>query len=200
MHEMPLAEGILEVALQAAGDRPVRRVRVRAGALQRVVPDSLQFCFELVAAGTPAADAHLLIELVPARLRCRRCNTETEQVSPPFLCGACGDPDVEYVSGEELMVDGVELDTGWRLRPGVEADSVADRVPPGHLEEHSRAELAAHASRVSFGSRARRSQNDTHRHDLNHDEALHRDPIHRDPAHLDSLHRDPLQFARRERA
>lgn len=143
MHEMPLAEGILAVVLQAADDQPVRRVRVRAGALQRVVPDSLQFCFELAAADTPAADARLLVENVPARLRCRRCRAETERSSPPFLCGACGDPDVEYVGGDELLVDGVELDSGWRLRPGVrDDDTIAARVPPGHLEEHARAERA----------------------------------------------------------
>jgi len=163
MHELPLAEGILEVALQAAEDQPVRRVRVRAGALQRVVPDSLQFCFELVAAGTPAEAARLLIEMVPARLSCRQCETETEQVTPPFLCGACGDPDVAYLSGDELMVDGVELDTGWRLRPGVADDlPIAARVPPGHLEEHAHAELATRASGVSFGSRVRPAHDATH--------------------------------------
>ena len=65
MHEMPLAEGILEVVLQVAEGQPVRQVRVRAGALQRVVPDSLQFCFELAAAGTPAEPAYLDIEIAP---------------------------------------------------------------------------------------------------------------------------------------
>ena len=100
MHEMPLAEGILDVVLQAASGHPVRQVRVRAGALQRVVPDSLQFCFELAAADTEAAEARLAVEIVAARLRCRRCDAETDLMTPPFLCGACGDPDVAYLSGD----------------------------------------------------------------------------------------------------
>jgi hydrogenase nickel incorporation protein HypA/HybF len=144
MHEMPLAEAILEVALGVADGRAIRQVRVRAGALQRVVPDSLQFCFELVAAETPAAEARLLVEIVPARLRCRRCDRETDQLAPPFLCGACGDPDVEYVSGDELLVDGVETDVGWRYRPRFASRrAITSRVPPGHLEEHARAERDA---------------------------------------------------------
>jgi hydrogenase nickel incorporation protein HypA/HybF len=143
---MPLAEGILEVVLQVAAGHPVRQVRVRAGALQRVVPDSLQFCFELAAAGTPAETARLDIEIRPASLRCRRCQAETALMTAPFLCGACGDPDVAYLSGDELLVDGVELDTGWRFRPGVDESAVvAARIPAGHLDAHARAELAAHA-------------------------------------------------------
>src|SRR5690349_7077672 len=100
MHEMALAEGILDVVLQAAEGHPVRQVRVRAGALQRVVADSLQFCFELAAAGTPVAEAILVLEGTPACLRCRRCQAETALTQPPFLCGRCGDSNVEYLSGE----------------------------------------------------------------------------------------------------
>lgn len=153
---MPLAEGILEVVLQAADGHPVRQVRVRAGALQRVVPDSLRFCFELAAAGTPAEAARLDVEIRPAGLRCRRCRAETALVAPPFLCGACGDPDVAYLSGDELLVDGVELDTGWRFRPGVDESAVvAANVPAGHLDEHARAELEAHAHDEPARSRRR---------------------------------------------
>jgi hydrogenase nickel incorporation protein HypA/HybF len=145
MHEMPLAEGILEVALRAAEDQPIRRVRVRAGALQRVVADSLQFCFELAAAGTPAAEALLDLAILPARLRCRHCQAETEVMAPPFLCGSCGDPDVAYVGGDELLVDGVELDSGWRYRPGFAGGkTVTASIPAGHLDAHARAELEAH--------------------------------------------------------
>jgi hydrogenase nickel incorporation protein HypA/HybF len=165
MHEMPLAEGILEVALQAADGQPVRRIRVRAGALQRVVQDSLQFCFELAAADTPAAEALLDVTILPAHLRCRRCHAESDLMAPPFLCGACSDPDVQYVSGDELLVDGVELDAGWRFRPGLDDGTlVAANVPAGHLEEHAQAEQAALAYGVRFGSRRRPTHDDSHHH------------------------------------
>lgn len=145
MHEMPLAEGILEVALRAGEGQPIRSVQVRAGALQRIVLDSLQFCFVLAAAGTPAAEALLDVTILPARLRCRRCAAETEVMQPPFLCSACGDSDVAYVSGDELLVDGVELDAGWRYRPGFAGGkTVSANVPDGHLEAHTREELEAH--------------------------------------------------------
>lgn len=69
MHEMGLAQAILDTALQIAGDRPVRRVAVAAGQQQAVSAESLAFSFELVAGGTIAAGATLDVHAVPgARL------------------------------------------------------------------------------------------------------------------------------------
>ncbi len=69
MHEMGLAQAILDTALDIAGDRPVRRVAVSAGEQQAVSVESLSFSFELIAAGTGASGATLDVRQVPgARL------------------------------------------------------------------------------------------------------------------------------------
>lgn len=65
MHEIALAQGILDVVLDVADGRRARTVRVRAGALQVVTEESLQFCFEMVAQDTPAAAARLQVDIVP---------------------------------------------------------------------------------------------------------------------------------------
>ena len=65
MHEVALAQGILDVVLDVAGGREPRTVRVRAGELQSVTQDSLQFCFEMVAQDTPAAATRLEVEIIP---------------------------------------------------------------------------------------------------------------------------------------
>lgn len=64
MHELGLAEGILAVVLDVAARERVERVRVSVGELQRVVPDSLRFCFELAAQDTLASTAVLDVEIV----------------------------------------------------------------------------------------------------------------------------------------
>ena len=53
MHEMGLAEGIVAVVEDAAGDQPVERINVRVGTAQAVVGDSLEFNFRLLTEGTP---------------------------------------------------------------------------------------------------------------------------------------------------
>jgi Zn finger protein HypA/HybF involved in hydrogenase expression len=64
MHEAALCEGVLAVALDAAGGDPVTRVRVRVGELQAVVPESFEFSWRLVAEGTDAAEAAVELNMV----------------------------------------------------------------------------------------------------------------------------------------
>ena len=118
MREMDLAEAILDVVLDVAGGQRVHEVRVQAGSLQRVVTDSLQTCFEQVARGTPAERARLTVDEIPARIGCNACGAQVELTIPPFVCARCGASDVEFLGGGELLVDGVELDSGWMHRLG----------------------------------------------------------------------------------
>lgn len=144
MHEMTLAEAILGVVLDVVDGRHVREVRVRAGALQRIVPDSLQRCFAQAAAGTSAADAVVTVDEAPALIGCRACRAESELTVPPFVCARCGESDVEFLAGGELLVDGVELDTGWLYRPGAAtndgagAGAVSSRLAGYARDEPSR--------------------------------------------------------------
>jgi hydrogenase nickel incorporation protein HypA/HybF len=146
MHEMALAEGILSVALEAAQEQRVRRIQLQAGVLQHVTANSLQFCFQLVAADTPAAEAVVEIAELPVELRCTRCATETVLRTPPFQCRQCGAFDVEVVSGEQVLVDAIELEDGWVRRPGGAAAQATVEVSAEHLREHALAETHAHAS------------------------------------------------------
>lgn len=135
MHELGLAEGILALTLDIAGEREVRRVTVRVGDLQRVVPDSLEFGFRMLAEGTPAALAELDVVRVAARVRCARCGEESEMASGVVACASCGSPEVIIFSGDEILVDEVEVG-GDHIevirRPGAEvfeAPHVHDQDP-----------------------------------------------------------------------
>lgn len=65
MHEMGLAEAILSVVSDIAGDRTVTSVTVRIGEEQRIVADSLEFGFQLLAEGTGCEGAALRCLPVP---------------------------------------------------------------------------------------------------------------------------------------
>lgn len=108
MHELSIAESVVEAVLARTGERPVTAVRLQVGRLSGVVPDALQFCFELAASGTPLAGADLCIEEPVGRLQCHACGAQAERSDLILLCD-CGSADVEVVSGRELSVLSVEV-------------------------------------------------------------------------------------------
>ena len=110
MHELSLAEAVVEIALRHAAGRSVRKVELRVGDLRQVVPTALEFAFELLSDGTVLEGAELEIENVPARGRCRACAVETTMRAFPLQCSACGGLDLEVIAGEELLVDALELE------------------------------------------------------------------------------------------
>jgi hydrogenase nickel incorporation protein HypA/HybF len=119
MHELSIATALVGIVERHAAGRQVSRVDVRVGHLRQVVPPALAFAFELVTAGTALEGAELVIEPVPATVRCKACQAETEQEAFPFECAACGGWDVEVVQGEELVVDSIDLEETLTSAGGV---------------------------------------------------------------------------------
>jgi len=110
VHELSLAQAIVEIATRHAAGRSVCRVECRVGHLRQVVPSALQFAFALLCDGTELEGAELVIEEVPARGRCRTCGSETLMTAFPLQCEGCGGLDVEIAAGQELLVDALELE------------------------------------------------------------------------------------------
>jgi len=116
MHEMGLAQSILEIALEAARGEKVRRIDLQIGKAQMVKPESLEFSFRFAADGTAAAGAGFAITELPLVLRCAQCSAESEADLPPWNCRQCGSSETEILSGDEFQVEAVELESGRVVR------------------------------------------------------------------------------------
>ncbi len=113
MHELSIAQGILEIVQQyvePAQAAAVRGVKVRVGRLAGVVADSLEFSFSAVVADTPWQSARLEIVNVPTTGECRGCGNQFEVEDVAFCCPACESTDVRLVSGTDLQVVEIELE------------------------------------------------------------------------------------------
>ncbi|HXB16770.1 MAG TPA: hydrogenase maturation nickel metallochaperone HypA [Solirubrobacteraceae bacterium] len=117
MHELALSGAVLNTVLKHAEDRRVTLVSLRVGRLRQVVPDSLEFYFELVARDTPCEGARLEQELVDARLRCEPCEYEWEIEIPAFRCPLCGGGEVAVSSGNEFEVESIEVEEDACIAP-----------------------------------------------------------------------------------
>ena len=112
MHELSIATSLIEVATQAAasaGGGRIDTLHVRIGALSGVVPQALEFAWDVARPNTACQHATLEIERVEARARCTACNLDfplPELV--PLRCPACARP-AEWIAGRELSLDSLRL-------------------------------------------------------------------------------------------
>jgi len=53
-------------------------INVRVGQLRQIVPDTLVYCRGLVSERTPLAGSRIIVESVPARIRCRSCDLSAD--------------------------------------------------------------------------------------------------------------------------
>jgi hydrogenase nickel incorporation protein HypA/HybF len=112
MHELSVCQALmhqLEGISAAHGGGAVELVRLRIGPLSGVEAPLLRQAFPLVAAGSVADGAELVILPAPVVVQCRECGTSSEVSPNRMLCGACNGFRVRMVSGDEMLLESVEL-------------------------------------------------------------------------------------------
>ncbi|NPV91907.1 MAG: hydrogenase maturation nickel metallochaperone HypA [Firmicutes bacterium] len=115
MHELGIMKNVLEVVLEHSKANDVKKIQainLSIGALSDIVPEFAQMFFDLLAKDTVAEGAKIVIEKVPAKIRCRSCGTETEMDTTHLLfsCDKCGSKLIELVSGREFRVKSMEVE------------------------------------------------------------------------------------------
>jgi len=114
MHELSIAQSIVEIAEAKAREQNygcIQTIKIRLGEFTTIVPEALEFAFEAARRETLAENARLEIERVPMVVRCVTCGSVTDPVREVCLiCPYCGLP-LEIVSGEELQVEYIEVES-----------------------------------------------------------------------------------------
>jgi len=113
MHELSIANSILEAARAEAARRPGARlvkVGVRVGELSGVDPDALSFSFAALVRGSDLDPLALEIEACPRRQRCSVCGCIFRVVDFNLDCPDCGSFESRCISGDELEMVYLEIE------------------------------------------------------------------------------------------
>lgn len=113
MHEMALAESVLQLVEETArreGARRVKTVVLEIGALSSVEPEALRFCFDVVIRDSLAADAALEIVAVPGAGWCLDCAATVPMSERFAACPKCSGHALNPTSGTEMRVREIEID------------------------------------------------------------------------------------------
>lgn len=115
MHEMSVCLSLLRQVERIAaqhGASAVAKIHLKVGPLSGIEATLLRRAYPVAVAGTVAEDAELLIDTAEVIVRCTQCG-DTSTVAPNrLLCAACGDFRTRVVSGDEMILESVELETG----------------------------------------------------------------------------------------
>lgn len=112
MHELSVAQNIVEIIQQNIPESEwarVEAVRLKIGEAAGVIPESLEFSFQAIAAESMLSHARLEIESIPFRIHCNTCDTTTKNEAGFALCGNCGSTDTKILSGSELHITEIEI-------------------------------------------------------------------------------------------
>lgn len=112
MHEIGIMQSTLDLALHQAAQNQASKVHLivmRVGELSGVVPEALEFAFEVLKRETPASEAQLRIEHVAATGWCARCQKEFPVDAIVYDCPQCHQTSRELRRGRELELTSIEI-------------------------------------------------------------------------------------------
>lgn len=113
MHEMAIAQGILDIVLKTAEENDATKVssiKLLIGELTQVEPESLKFGFAALSMGSIAQGATVEITNVPLVGKCNSCGEQNSIKNYCFLCSNCNSTNITVISGRELAVDYLEVE------------------------------------------------------------------------------------------
>jgi hydrogenase nickel incorporation protein HypA/HybF len=113
MHELPITEGLLNLALKHANEAGAARItqlNLVIGQLSSVVDDSIQFYWDIMSKGTIAEGAKLEFRRVPALLRCWNCTVEFTPNGRDYLCPTCGSSRVKIIAGDDFLLESIDVE------------------------------------------------------------------------------------------
>jgi hydrogenase nickel incorporation protein HypA/HybF len=112
MHELSLAENVLEIAerrrLQAHANK-IAAIELEIGQLSAVEPEALRFAMDALMPDSTAASAQIEYRLVPGSALCRQCATRFALEFLYDACPTCASFDKQILAGDELLIKSVSF-------------------------------------------------------------------------------------------
>ncbi|MDA8259152.1 MAG: hydrogenase maturation nickel metallochaperone HypA [Betaproteobacteria bacterium] len=112
MHEMSLAEGVLQLLEDAALKQEFSKVTVvwlEIGVLSGVEVEAMKFCFDAVTRDSVADGARLEIISLPGTGWCMECASTVPMPEAYGECPQCGSYQLQVTGGTEMRVKELEV-------------------------------------------------------------------------------------------
>ncbi len=120
MHELSMAQGIINAVLDTANENDateVTEVTVEVGRLAMINPEQLEFILGVLVENTIMDDAEIKFEEIPAEIQCYDCDFNGEAIlddkdhyAPLVKCPKCDSLNVETLNGKDIVVKNIVIE------------------------------------------------------------------------------------------
>ncbi len=113
MHELGLTQSIVALAIEHAARENADRiisVAVEIGSISGVIPEAVEFAFDVCSKGTIAEGASLEINRIPGLGHCLECKQQVDIDAPTHVCPHCGGLSLEIIQGQEMKFTEMEIE------------------------------------------------------------------------------------------
>ncbi|MFZ5752663.1 MAG: hydrogenase maturation nickel metallochaperone HypA [Bacillota bacterium] len=113
MHELALAQQLLQVVEQTARANRLKNVveiKIVVGEMMAVVPEALEFSFQVISQNTVAQGAKLVIEEQQALNACPQCQETYPWLEYGYRCPSCSHLGGKIIQGRDFYIDYIEGD------------------------------------------------------------------------------------------
>ncbi|MCC7430851.1 hydrogenase maturation nickel metallochaperone HypA [bacterium] len=114
MHEVSICKAILDLLAKKKAEKnysKIYSVTVEVGEFQLVVKEALSLAFEVLTKETEFEKTKLVQKIVPALAVCKDCGEKQERQNLYSECKKCGSFSFEMLSGMELKISKMEVET-----------------------------------------------------------------------------------------
>lgn len=120
MHELSMAQGIIDAVLQTAENNKaieVNEVYIEIGRLAMINPEQLKFMLGVLVENTIMEDAKVHIDEIAVEIKCSQCDfhgsavlDEEDHYAPLVKCPECDSPKISILNGKDCIVKNIVIE------------------------------------------------------------------------------------------
>lgn len=114
MHELPITQSIVRISVEEAekhNAKKVNEIKIKVGELSGLVPECIQYYFDILSKGTLSEGAVIKVDKVMMNMKCKECGFIIElNKAEGHKCPECGSSNVKIEGGNEFYIESMEIE------------------------------------------------------------------------------------------
>ncbi|MFD3157452.1 hydrogenase maturation nickel metallochaperone HypA [Haloimpatiens sp. FM7330] len=113
MHELAVTQSIINISSEEAvkhNVKTVKEIRIHVGELSGLIPECIQYYFNIASKDTIVEGALLKIKKMPIKIKCNECGHINVIKKGEYSCPKCNSYNIKIIGGNEFFIESLEVE------------------------------------------------------------------------------------------